>query len=295
MSLAIERTAFGRWGDAYRITLGDAEMIVVTEMGPRILSLTAGGGPNLLFVDDDLTVSRPTGDDMWFIYGGHRVWVSPESEASYAPDNTPCHVEVSESGIDVLAAVDPYSRLQKRLTIGACGRRFVVTSAIRNRGDALFLGAAWAVTCVVPAGVIAFPWGSGGCWDLKSITYWNRWMEHRSDVTSTQWTPGPDLFRVTPTGEEGKVGTNSPEGWVAICRDDATFAKSRAWAPGDYPDGGCSLEVYTCEQFVELESLSPLQYLYPGTEVAQEELWTVTPETVDPADGPSLRRLIGIP
>jgi hypothetical protein len=239
-------------------------------------------------------LSRPKGDDAWFIYGGHRIWVSPESEASYAPDNNPCAVEVSDAGIDVLTQVDPQSRLQKRLTVGADDDRFVVSSTIRNMGDALFLGAAWAITCVVPSGVIAFPWGSGGSWDQKTITYWNQWMEHSSDVTSVQWSPGPDLFRVAPTGEEGKVGTNSPEGWVAQCRDDATFAKWRKWAPADYPDGGCSLEVYTCEQFVELEMLSPLQYLYPGSEVAQEEVWTVTPQTVDPADGTALRQLIGV-
>lgn len=289
----IERTAFGRWSEAYRLTVGDAQMIVVTEIGPRILSLTVGGSPNLLFVDEDLSLSRPKGDSAWYIYGGHRIWVAPESEASYAPDNSPCAVVVSDSGMEAVAPADPESQLQKRLAIGEQDGRFVVSSGLLNRGDALYLGAPWAITCVVPTGVVAFPWGSGGVWDLKRITYWNQWMDHSSDVTSPQWDPGPDLFRVTPTGEEGKVGTNSPEGWVAWCRDDATFVKSREWAAADYPDDGCSLEVYTCEQFVELETLGSLRYLHPGAEMVQEEVWTVSAESVDPRDGEALRRLVG--
>ena len=293
MGLAIEQTTFGRWDEAYRLTLADAEMLVVTGMGPRILSLSVAGGPNLLFVDDDLLLSRGVGEDAWYIYGGHRIWISPETEASYAPDNAPGSVSIDGGRLDVVAPVIQETQLQKRLSVYARNGRFVVESAIRNVGDTLFLGAAWAITCVVPTGVVAFPWGTGGNWDQKTITYWNQWMDHGSDVTSDQWRPGPDLFCVAPTGEEGKVGANSPEGWVAQCREDATFAKSRSWSPADYPDGGCSLEVYTCDRFLELEMLGPIQYLYPGSEALVEEEWTVTWEAIDPEDGEALRRLIG--
>jgi hypothetical protein len=120
-------------------------------------------------------------------------------------------------------------------------------------------------------------------------------MDHSSDVASEQWRPGPDLFRVYPTGEEGKVGTNSPAGWVALCRNDATFAKSRRWAPANYPDGGCSLEVYTSERFIELETLGPLETVVPGAAIGHEEEWSVTAQVVDPSDGDALRELVGAP
>jgi hypothetical protein len=294
MGLTIETTAYGRWDKAYRLALGDVVMVVVTEVGPRILSLTVGGGPNLLFVDDDLSLSRGAGEGAWYIYGGHRVWISPESEASYAPDNTPCSVYFDGDRLDVLGPVDQATRLQRRLSVYAREGRFVVESAVRNAGDTLFLGAAWAITCVVPRGVVTFPWGTGGRWDQKTITYWNRWMDHGSDIGSNQWRPGADLFRVYPSGEEGKVGANSPEGWVAQCRRDATFVKSRSWAPADYPDGGCSLEVYTCDQFIELEMLGPNQYIYPASEAVVVEEWTITSDSVDPKDGDALRRRVGL-
>jgi hypothetical protein len=292
VGLQIEQTEFLGWRGAYRLRLGDAEMVVVTEIGPRILSLSVGGGPNLLFVDGE-TAGRGQGDVDWHIYGGHRVWVAPETEATYAPDNVPCEAEVSDDGLTVLTPVAPQTKLQKRLTITAQGNRFVVEQGVCNLGGALYTGAMWALTCVAPRGVVVFPWGRGGTWDLKKIVYWNAWMDHGSDVNSEQWQPGPDLFTVKPTGEEGKVGTNSPEGWVALCREDACFAKAHTWVPGaKYADEDCSLQVYTCDHFIEMETLSPLTVFYPGEEVVHREVWTLTAEVPDPADGAALRRLL---
>lgn len=292
MGLHIERAEFRGWRGAYRLRLGQAEMVVVTEVGPRILSLSAGGGPNLLFVDEE-TAGRGQGDEAWHVYGGHRMWVAPETESTYAPDNAHCEVEVSDGRLTAIAPVALQTKLQKRLTITAQGDRFVVEQAVRNTGSMLYTGAVWALTCVEPKGAIVFPWGRGGNWDLKKIVYWNRWIGHGSDVNSRQWQPGPDLFRVVPTGEEGKVGTHSPEGWVALCRQDATFVKSYTWLPDvRYPDEDCSLQVYTCPRFIELETLGPLAVFYPGEEVVHREIWAVTAEAVDPADGAALRRLL---
>jgi len=290
--LQIERTEFHGWRDAYHLRLGEAQMVVVTEIGPRVVSLSAGGGPNLLFLDEE-TLGRGQEDAAWHIYGGHRLWVAPETADTYAPDNVRCTVDVSDGRLTVTAPVTPQTGLQKRVTITAREGRFLVEHGVRNTGDALYTGAVWALTCVRPEGVVVFPWGRGGAWDLKKIVYWNRWMDHGSDVNSPQWRPGPDLFTVVPTGEEGKVGTNSPEGWVALCREDATFVKSRSWVAGArYPDDDCSLQIYTCAQFIELETLSPLTVFYPGAEVVHQETWTVTSEAVDPADGAALRRLL---
>jgi len=292
VSLQVERTEFRGWQEAYRLRLGEAEMVVVTEIGPRILSLSVGDGPNLLFVDEE-TVGHGQGDADWHIYGGHRIWVAPETADTYAPDNSQCQAEILDEGLTVTTPVEPRTKLQKRLTITAQGDRFVVEQGVRNTGGTLYTGAVWALTCVVPKGVITFPWGRGGSWDLKKLVYWGRWMDHRSDVTSSQWQPGPDLFRVVPTGEEGKVGTNSPEGWVALCREDATFVKWRCWVPDTrYPDEDCSLQVYTCDRFIEMETLSPLTVFYPGTEVTHQEVWIVTAEAVDPTDGEALRRML---
>jgi hypothetical protein len=291
VDLKIEKVPFLGWQEAYRLSLGEAAMVVVTEIGPRILSLSAGGGPNLLFVDEGLAGQQ--GGAEWVNYGGHRIWVSPETASTYAPDNGRCEVEVSDDGLTALSPVEPRTGLRKRLTIAAQGRRFVVEQGVLNTVATVYTGAVWALTCVAPGGVIAFPWGRGGDnWDLKKVVYWKKWIAVGTDVNSQQWQPGPDLFKVVPTGEVGKVGTNSPEGWIALCREDATFVKAHRWVSGArYPDEDCSMQIYTCPQLVEMETLSPLTTFWPGEEVAHREIWTVTAQAIDPDDGEALRGL----
>lgn len=284
----IEKTTFGDW-EAYRLTVGDAEMVVVTGVGPRIMSLRAGAGDNILFVDDT-DIAR--GD--WRIYGGHRLWVSPENEDCYAPDNEPCEVSAGDGVLTATAPVPALTGLKKEITISSRGDRFVVSHAVTNTAEMLYCGAIWALTCVAPRGVVVLPWGTGGEWDQKKVIFWSKWGgTHTSDVETNQWRPGNDLFRVHPTGEEGKMGTNPAEAWMALCRYDATFIKQYehdAWLT--YPDDNCSAEIYTCEHFVEMESLGPVMTLAPGEKMTHEEVWTITGETVNPGDGEGLRALL---
>ena len=42
---------------------------------------------------------------------------------------------------------------------------------------------------------------------------------------------------------------------------------------GEYPDNGCSIETYSCNFMLEIETLSPLYLLEPGAEFAHEEIW----------------------
>ena len=42
-----------------------------------------------------------------------------------------------------------------------------------------------------------------------------------------------------------------------------------------YPDGGCSFETYANDQFIELESLSPLKTVAPGESAILTELWSL--------------------
>ena len=293
MELVISKTEYGGWKDAYRLQLGRAEMIVLAEVGPRIISLRVDGGPNLLYVDAQ-TLGKGRGDRVWHIYGGHRIWAAPESDDAYSLDNGPCTARVEGGKLTILTEPDADTRLRKRLTISAEGERFLVENAVLNTSSLVNLGAVWCVTCVAPLGVIAFPWGSGGSWDTKRMQWWNKWATHSSNVRSAQYRPGPDLFTIHPTGEEGKVGTHSPEGWVALCRPDATFVKSfQPNMHAAYPDGGCSVEVYTCANFVEMETLGPLGAIAPGEEIVQRETWTVTGQAVDPQNGIALRALLG--
>jgi hypothetical protein len=45
---------------------------------------------------------------------------------------------------------------------------------------------------------------------------------------------------------------------------------------GEYPDFGCSCEVYACDVFTEAETLSELKTLAKGESITHDETWTLT-------------------
>ena len=102
--MKIEQTSYRHWPEAYRCTVGPLELVVVTSIGPRILSLRYDGGQNPL--DEDTT---DFGVGAWRLYGGHRLTVAPETPASYSPDNAPCAVELLGDRSRTAVAGDPAS------------------------------------------------------------------------------------------------------------------------------------------------------------------------------------------
>ncbi len=290
--MEITRVEFSGNSDCYECRLGDAALILTAAFGPRILSLSAGSGRNFLFVDE----TRRMGSGAWLLYGGHRLWIAPETRSTYAPDNEACRVEEG-AGIVTATAMDETLGLEKSITVSARGKNFVVTHTVINRSDTLVVGAIWALTCVTPRATAFFPWGTGGDWDLRKVVYWKRWMNHATDVGGSQYVPTDDLFLVRPDGTEGKVGTSGAEGFIGAVGDtgDAfTFVKRfTRTASASYPDEDCAVQCYTCAQFVELETLSPLGTFLPGVPVVHEEEWIVSAARVDPADGRAIRGLFG--
>jgi hypothetical protein len=149
----IERIKYRDWTEAYRCTVGPAELVVVTAIGPRILSLRLDGGVNVLFEDD-----TQFGVGAWRLYGGHRFMTAPESAATYLPDNTPCEAQVSNGRLRITQLPDARG-LQKTLVIasGPQAPGFEIIHGLVNRSRRAWFGAPWACTCVKPEGPVMIP------------------------------------------------------------------------------------------------------------------------------------------
>ncbi len=282
--MQIEKMEFSGTRNCYECRIGDKRLIITADFGPRILSLSVGGSPNVLFVDGQ----RRMGNGKWLLYGGHRLWIAPETAWTYAPDNDPCRVDQSAERITV-AAMDGTLGLEKSITVSERGGDFIITHTVVNRSDTLVNGAIWALTCVTPRATVFFPWGTGGDWDLKKIVYWKRWMNHATDPKGSQYIPTDDLFLVRPDGSEGKVGTSGTGGFIGATGDGFSFVKRFVRLAAAYPDEDCAVQCYTCADFVELETLSPLGTFFPNAPVVHEEEWDIRDGAVDPRDGQAVR------
>lgn len=285
-----KKTSFGKRSLCYEITSNNIKMIISADVGPRILFFGFKDGENVLFHDEEEKIS--IGEMK--LYGGHRFWISPESKNTYSPDNTPCKVIENENSISFIS-FDPNTEMEKNLTILEKNGKFIVRHILTNKGKLLYSGAIWALTCIPPKkGIIFFPWGNKGEWKLKKIVYWQKWAgEASTNIKSSQFVPEEDLFLVYPSGETGKVGTTGYEGFVGVTTENYTFIKKFNFIDGAlYPDDNCAIQVYTSENFCEIETLSPLYTLLPNVEYIHDEEWILLPHKVNPKNGEEVRKYL---
>ena len=95
----MEKIEFLDLPNCFRLTNGEVEIIVTTDIGPRILFYGFSGGENILGLYPEAKVETALG--VWKPYGGHRLWIAPENMPnSYAPDNFPVEYE-SENDLSI--------------------------------------------------------------------------------------------------------------------------------------------------------------------------------------------------
>ena len=87
-----------------------------------------------------------------------------------------------------------------------------------------------------------------------------------TDLADSRWVFGTEYIQLNqlsePTGrfKEQMCGIYNPAGWGAYYRDGHLFVKRAPVIAGArYPDFGCNFEVFTNPDFLELETLGPLQ------------------------------------
>ncbi|MCD6300743.1 MAG: hypothetical protein J7L82_01575, partial [Staphylothermus sp.] len=61
-----------------RYRIGDLIVGIALNIGPRVLHLSHLNKPDYNIFGIDLSVQREIEDGVWKLYGGHRLWLSPE-------------------------------------------------------------------------------------------------------------------------------------------------------------------------------------------------------------------------
>jgi len=271
--------------DAVRITnKKNDELIVLTQVGPRIISFRPEGKDNFFYENINDLDKDNFDKDKWNIFGGTRLWISPETEKSYNPDNNASEVKIEENVVKIITPIDEVTKLRKIFEIDTEEKSFTVRYMIKNEGRHLFNAGLWALSCVKPLqdAAIYLPWGEPTPWNVKDMKYWKSWINATSNIQSKQWIPTNEFFKVAPTGEIGKIGFENHFGFLVFTSGELSFVKSsKLIETAYYPDGGCSFEVYTSKDFYEIESLSPIFTMKPGLTYSHTEKWWAGFEKID--------------
>lgn len=273
-----EKIHYGGWPDCVRLYNKEVEMIVTTNVGPRIIHFGFTGDRNMLYVSPE--DSGKTGGNDWHIYGGHRLWIAPEAiPLSYHPDNSAVDYAFHNGSLTLTAPKESTSGIRKeiQITLSAVSNEVTVAHRLINENPFDIELSVWAISALAPGGyaiVPQEPYGEGNDFLLpaRPLALWQY-----TTMNDPRWVWGEKYILAkhdaTLTSEQ-KIGVLNKQGWAAYHLGKTLLIKKFDYDPHAlYPDFGCNNEVYINGAFLEVETLGPLITLAPGETAVHIERW----------------------
>jgi hypothetical protein len=275
--------------ECVRISNGDAELVVSTAVGPRVLRYALQGGENAFGEYPEKSTKTALGE--WKPYAGHRLWASPELfPATYAPDNSPIECEMEgEHGVRLRQPKDA-SGLRKQMTVslGENASAVNVAHAITNENVWPVSIAPWSVTAL-HGGVAVLPRQPYRSHDESVSPSQPLTLYAFTELQDPRYTLGREGILLRAEGGRAsaqKVGLRNKRGWCAHLCPASLFIQQFSYSEtAAYPDYGANNEAYAAGEYMEIELLGARQTLSPGETAVFCEVWHLHPgATVDYAD-----------
>ena len=298
MSVQCKEIQYGVYGRCLEMSNELCRLVVTLDKGPHIICYQLHGEPNVMHEDreDATTQKGPDFDNyfypgaVWHIYGGHRLWLSPESmPETYYPDNfaVPYTVEGNTVTLTPKEQEGNHVQLVFRITLEENGTKATIAHTIYNRDTAPKTFAPWGLSVLAPGGVEIVPQADKptGLLSNRFLALWPY-----TDMSDPRVFWGNKYITLTQRADMDtnfKLGLNHEKQWSSYLLGRELFIKRfHTVEGGNYPDGGCSFETYTCKNFLEMESLGELATVAPGESVDHVEHWELrtVEEGFDPRD-----------
>jgi len=279
-AVKIEKTAYQGWPNCYRISNGEVELVVTTDVGPRVIRYAFTGWKNV-FKEFEEQMGKK-GESTWQARGGHRLWMAPEDAVlSYALDNSTVQAVVKGDGIELTGPVEKETGLRKQIVVklAATGSAVEVMHRITNQGPKARQLAAWSLTMMDQGGtaIVAFPPRGTHPKDLQPTNPLVMWAFTDFSDKRWQFTKKYLLLRQDPkNGSPQKTGLfNKDTAGAYLVGTDLFLKRASAQDAAKQPDFGCSFETFTNDQFLELETLSQVSNVAPGATIEHVEHWSL--------------------
>ncbi len=286
MSVNFSEISYKNFGKCIKMENDTTELIVTVDVGPRVIYYGLKGKRNIFREDinrDSFNGKQQLHDffeteENWYIYGGHRLWSSPESyPESYTPDNHPVPYEIDGNTIKLMPEdrVKVGERHIMTVTLNDSSSDVTIKHAIKNIADYEIKLAPWCLTVAEKGGVEIFPLCTEdtGLLSNRRMVFWAY-----SDVRDPRFFMCDKYVTLAQTDREQafKIGVNNQDGWGAYLNNGQLFIKRFDFDPtGEYPDFSVNYETYTNQFIMEIESLGTLESLRPGEYTEYDERWQI--------------------
>lgn len=282
-AVTVKETTYGTWGSCIEISNGIVDVVATVNCGPRIIRYGFVGGPNMFKEDTEGSISNKVtrfapDEQEWKIYGGHRLWASPEAlPRTYYPDNEPVAWTKLENGVLLTPPAEAWTQIQKQIevTMDPLSGEVTVVHRLTNLSAWPAEFAPWAITVMAQGGRAVIP-------QVKRETglLGNRilalWPYSKMNDSRVHWGEHFILLQQASGETPFKLGTNNENGWAAYYNNKNLFVKYYQHDPkAVYPDFGVSFESYVCDHFLEIETLGELRMVEPDETVTHQEIWNL--------------------
>lgn len=305
--MQVTEKQYKNFGKCLEITNGNIELVVTLDVGPRILRYALSGGENIFFEDidrkivsDDPRIKEVYGKDaVWYIYGGHRLWISPEQGSTYYPDNIPVSYVVEGNTVTFYQGMQEPLQLKGEisLTIAENSTEVTVLHKVTNHGEQTEF-APWALSVLAPGGVEVVPFNDDKTGWLSNRTLM-LWDYTEMDDSRVHFGKKYIILKQDKNKDNAfKIGLDNRKGFAAYIKGGTAFVKKFSFdATKRYADNGCNFETYTNALMLECETLGALSTVEKGESVIHTENWSlfsgVEVKDLDDSFGQKIEELIG--
>lgn len=270
---------YGNYGKCARFERGGTKVLVTLDLGPRIIWF---GTETVNFLNEDRERNVDKGGEYfdenfgkgtkWYLYGGHRVWKSPEDLETYVPDNAPVEADVREYGGTFTCRVAKGLDFTLDIELDEKGA-LTVKDIVSNKVDDRTL-AVWGLTVMAKGGVMVMPTNDpvDELNPVQNLVFWPYDDPQDARLSSTRerialkWADNPAAI---------KIGTFSKKGVAYYVLGDKAMKWECAPEEGVYGDFWCNFESYTNNHILEVEWLSPLRELRRGESATLVQKWSL--------------------
>lgn len=287
MSVKIYQEPFENFGNCLTIANQRLVIKVTLDVGPRIIYASLDGDSNIFHTDIN-RAKTVQGEEIekvygkgavWNIYGGTRLWFSPEEmPLTYYPDNDKVEYKVQDNSVTFIPPVQKVTNMQQSITLTMDNDlpKVKVDYTAQNKGVSPCKYALWAMSVCDTKGIAIVPQPADktGLLANRVISVWEY-----TDMSDKRLLWGKDYIALEQLDREGisniKIGINNTSGKLGFVHGSTLFIKT--YTPDhqnqNYPDYGVSTELYTCQSFLEAETIGPLHEYAPGDVHTHTENW----------------------
>lgn len=221
--------SYKEFGTCLKVDNNILEIVIPLEFGIRILKLGFINGNNIFAELPGVNINID--GSKWYFYGGHRLWLSPETKNTYYPDNSSIFYDLKGETIKLIQPVDSWSNVVKEISLTLSGNKVRVVHKVTNKKTCVQKLAPWSISVMAPGGTEVVPLNArdSGLLHNRQLSLWSY---TRMDDPRIKWFK--DYFTLTQDSrikDPFKIGVSNYEGWGLYVNQDVGFVKNTRMSP----------------------------------------------------------------